>query len=103
MDEQQSLPETDKEQDTSESSTLSAVFGFLVGLVAGVVLFVSTYPWDSSGTVRFWHISVFDGIVIATVGGLAYPFRKRSGFWQGVFISAAMLFIVNGLCGISGG
>jgi len=84
-------------------STLKGLLGFMVGSIAGFLLFVWTYPWNGSEQTPVWQISVFDGIVISTVGGLAYRFRKHSRFWQGIFISAALLFILNGLCGISGG
>jgi Na+/H+-translocating membrane pyrophosphatase len=89
-------------RDSAVWSILLGFFGFLVGLVAGFILFVLTYPFEGSGRTPVWQVSTFDGVVIVIVGGLAYAFRKRSYFLRGIVISAAMLFIVNGLCGVNG-
>ena len=102
MEEQQPDQQTEKSGDPGVWSILLGFFGFLVGLATGFVLFVSTYPFEGSGHTPVWQISVFDGMVIVMVGGLACAFRKHSYFLRGIFISAGMLFIVNGICGVSG-
>jgi len=83
-------------------STLLAMLGCVVGLVAGFILFACSYPFLGPATPNTWKVSVVDGIVITAVGLVAYRFRQKSAFLQGLMVSAAFLFIVNGLCGVSG-
>src|SRR5579863_9370516 len=84
-----------RRSDLSVWSTLLGFLGIVVGLAAGLVLFISTYPFEGSGSTPIWQISAFDGIVIVLIGGLAYAFRKHSYFLRGILISAGLLFIVN--------
>jgi hypothetical protein len=79
------------------------IFGLLVGLFGGFILFTTTYPWlaggDRTSVVR---IAIQDGIVFLCAGGIAYHFRKKSGIAQGLLVAAAILFILNGFCGLGG-
>ena len=86
----------------TSGSILLAILGCAVGLIAGFVLFVCSYQFLGPPTSNTWKVSILDGIVITAVGLAAYRFRKKSAFLQGIIVSAALLFIVNGLCGISG-
>jgi hypothetical protein len=86
----------------SAKAVLLAIAGFFVGIVAGFMLFVSSYPFLGPSTAKYWKVSLVDGLVIAAVGVVAYRFRKKSAFIQGILVSASFMFIVNGLCGISG-
>jgi len=82
---------------------LSGVAGATLGLFAGFFLFVWSYrPLSGLGNTPIWQVSLADGVLISVVGLAAFWFRKRSGFVQGICIAAAILFIVNGLCGLSG-
>lgn len=78
------------------------LLGFVLGIIAGFVLFVGTYPFLGHSRNPLWQIAVFDGVVITAVGLFAYFFRKRSFFFRGLLAATAVLFLVNGLCGVSG-
>jgi hypothetical protein len=92
----------EKENTEEGGSLLDAVLGCVVGLVGGFFLFASTYqPFTGLAGARAWEVPLVDGIVIALVGVAAFTFRKRSAFVQGILASAALLFVMNGLCGIS--
>ena len=89
--------------DSAVWSILSGSAGISVGLLSGFFLFVWSYrPLTGLGNTPIWQVSVMDGILIIFVGGVAFRFRKKSGFVQGIVISAVLLFIVNGLCGLGG-
>lgn len=95
-------PELKKTGNPAVWSILLGFIGLLVGLIAGFVLFASSYPFLGPPTTPVWKVSIVDGLVISVVGVAAFRFRRRSSFIQGVLISSAILFIVNGLCGVSG-
>ena len=94
------------EKENGDPAVWSILLGFIggvFGLVAGFFLFVWSYrPFTGLGKTPVWQVSLMDGIIIAGTGGAAFLLRKKSAFLQGILISAALLFIVNGLCGISG-
>jgi hypothetical protein len=82
---------------------VSGVVGAALGLFAGFFLFVWSYrPLSGLGNTPVWQVSLADGGLISVVGLAAFWFRKKSGFVQGIFIAAVLVFIANGLCGLSG-
>ena len=96
------IPEAESpDNETSDWDWLLGFLGFAIGVIGGFLLFASTYPFNSSGPMPVWKASVLDGVVIAAVGTLAYVFRRRTYFLRGVLVSASLLFIVNGLCGVT--
>jgi hypothetical protein len=96
-------PEDFSRDESKAGSFLLGFVGAVTGLVAGFLLFVTTYrPISGLGGTPVWQVSVMDGAIIAAAGAFAFVFRKKSAFLQGIMISASFLFIVNGLCGLSG-
>ena len=90
------------DEDVGSSGCLWSGIGLLGGLFAGVVLFTATYPWDGSDKTPISRVAIVDGVVIVSVGAIAYGFRKKSSIAQGLLVGAAILFILNGLCGLGG-
>jgi len=75
--------------------------GAAIGIIAGFFLFVTTYkPFTGLGDTPAWQVSLMDGFIITGAGTLAFVFRKKTAFLQGILISAAFLFILNGFCGL---
>jgi hypothetical protein len=75
--------------------------GVFVGLVAGIFLFVATYPWLGPANSQVWGIVLEDGSIIGALGAIAYYFRRRSPFFPGLLTALCVVFIVNGLCGVN--
>ena len=95
------IPEAESpDNETSDWDWLLGFLGFAIGVIGGFLLFVSTYGFENP-PMPAWKASVLDGVVIAAVGTLAYVFRRRTYFLRGVLVSASLLFIVNGLCGVT--
>ena len=93
--------ESDGNNDSILMKTALFASGIFVGLVAGFFLFAATYPWLGSASTRIWPIILQDGVIIFIVGAIAYNFRHKSPFFPGLLTALSMVFIVNGLCGVS--
>lgn len=90
------------EEDNAGSFLLGSA-GAVIGLVTGFFLFVATYkPFTGLGGTPVWQVCLMDGLIIMVVGALAFVFRRKTAFLQGILISAALLFVLNGFCGLSG-
>ena len=97
------MQEEEQKINSRADSFLLAVVGALVALIGGFALFAATYqPLTGLGNTPVWKISLMDGVIISAVGALAFVFRKKTAFLQGILISAALLFILNGFCGLGG-
>ena len=87
--------------DSMLMKTILFASGVLVGLIAGFFLFAATYPWLGPANTRIWPIVLQDGTIIVIVAGIAYYFRQKSPFFPGLLTALCVVFIVNGLCGVS--
>lgn len=84
-------------------SFLMGCAGAAMGLIAGCFLFAATYkPFTGVSGPSLWRVPLIDGLIILAVGTLAFMPRKKTAFLQGILISAALLFVVNGFCGFGG-
>jgi hypothetical protein len=81
---------------------VSIFVGFLVGLmISGGCLLFSIWLGQVTRAVSEWIYPVTNGALIVVAGFLALRYYQRSGIARGVVVAVGLVFLVNGICGLT--